>query len=126
MLYVPLLAPTPDLQMRLNRYGRLCKGCKWRKPLPAIGCTISDRGCKSLTMMQNLNAPRRTDVCISKRKASRLVGRSQHNGQKIMGDCQRPQLDAVLGISSQRASVVDIVQPIAGSGLRHCIPCKTA
>jgi len=33
-----------DLQMRLNPYA-VFKGCKWRKPLPAIGCTISNTPC---------------------------------------------------------------------------------
>ena len=92
--------------------------------------TLADRRFKSLTMIQNLNgAAAALDGVVflqfSKRKSHAWSVGPQHNGQKIMCDWQRRSLDAVLGHHQPaRKAWFDIVQPIAGSGLRHLHPLQ--
>jgi len=86
--------------------------------------TLADRGFKSLAI-RNLNgAAAALDGVVflqfSKRKSHAWSVGPQHDGQKIMCDWQRRSLDAVLGHQQPaRKAWFDIVQPIAGSGLRH-------
>ena len=92
--------------------------------------TLADRGFKSLTMIRNLNgAAAALDGVVflqfSQRKSHAWSVGPQHDGQKIMCDGQRRSLDAVLGHQQPaRQAWFDIVQAIAGGGLRHLHPLQ--